>query len=182
MRELSWVCSCSYGSLLPIPTCICKSMNRFSSPSTCTPSPHTSSKKLSLCQHSHSSAALLGFPLALSNKVNLPFSQIGIKSLHGKQVLPNLHGFTTHRTKRRALQFMHYVRMTEEKSRMLASNIYEITSKLLMHHPKLPLIRKHQLCYALKSTSVFQAVTSQRDTSAALLSAEPCHRACVTQA
>lgn len=68
---------------------------------------------------------------------------------------------------------MRCARMTGEKSRMPASNSSrEISSKLSMHHPKLPLlIRKYQLCCALKKHQHFQAAVSRGDILAALLSA-----------
>lgn len=118
-----------------------------------TQSSHTSCEKLSLCQHFWSSAALLDFFPALSYNKDIPYSQIPIKSIHGKWVIPNLYRFRIHRTKRCALQLCS---MQERKSRMPASNVScEINSKLLMHHPKFPLIRKYQPCYALKKHQHF---------------------------
>lgn len=148
-------------------------MNMFSSSSIHPQSSHTYSKDSALCQRFWISTALLGFSLALAYKVDIASSQAPIKSLQRKQVIPNLYGYSIHTLERCALQFMQYTRMTREKSRVPALNIScEINSKLLLHHPKLLLlIRKYQLCYALKKHQHFQAAISQGDILAALLSA-----------
>jgi len=113
------------------------------------------------------------FSLALAYQVAIASSQISTQSLQRKQVISNPYRYSIHGMERCELPFTQYRRTTREKSRLPALNTScEISSKLLTHHPKRPLlIRKHQLGYALKKHQHFQAALSQGGVLAALLSA-----------
>lgn len=137
-----------------------------------TQSSHTSRKKLSLCQHFCSSTALLGFSLALSYNEDIPYSQIPIKSIHGKRVIPNLYRFRIHGTKRSALELCSMQEWQERKAGCLPQtspvklipSCWCTTQNFLSSEN----INRAMLW---KSISIFRAAISQGDILAALLSA-----------